>query len=113
LCLAIFAVLQHFTHAPELGTNVLTVVAIFLPLSSTWAAASINNQSRKLDDPENQHRFYARTPTASKGRSGKDGELTGPFSPTETASSRAEDDGTLTAASAAKHDQDQEFELKG
>ncbi|KAI9793461.1 MAG: hypothetical protein M1833_000747 [Piccolia ochrophora] len=41
---AIFAVLQYFTPAPELGQNVLTLVAIFLPLSSMWASA--NTKSR-------------------------------------------------------------------
>lgn len=38
---AVFAVLQNFTSVPELGSQMLTVTAIFLPMSSLWAAASV------------------------------------------------------------------------
>ncbi|KAI9884253.1 MAG: hypothetical protein M1823_003943 [Watsoniomyces obsoletus] len=44
---AIFAILQYFTSTPQLGTYVLTLVAISLPLSSTWAAASVTAQSNQ------------------------------------------------------------------
>ncbi|KAL9086866.1 MAG: hypothetical protein Q9159_003954 [Coniocarpon cinnabarinum] len=40
---AIFAILQNFTEAPELGTQTLTLTVIFLPLSSLWAGAHIDN----------------------------------------------------------------------
>ena len=42
---AIFSILQYTANVPELGSQVLTFVAIFLPLSSLWAAASINHKA--------------------------------------------------------------------
>ncbi|KAB8339304.1 hypothetical protein FH972_022237 [Carpinus fangiana] len=38
---AVFAVLQACTDVPELGSQMLTVVALFLPLSSMWASAAL------------------------------------------------------------------------
>ena len=43
---AIFAILQNFTDVPELGSQVLTVTAIFLPLSSMWAAAQVEHSQQ-------------------------------------------------------------------
>ncbi|KAI9669917.1 MAG: hypothetical protein M1831_006953 [Alyxoria varia] len=48
---AIFSILQNFTEVPELGTQVLTVTAIFLPLSSMWAAASMDNRTSGDNNP--------------------------------------------------------------
>lgn len=41
---AIFSIMQYVSSIPEMESNVLTLVAIFLPLSSIWAAASIRSQ---------------------------------------------------------------------
>ena len=43
--IAIFSILQYTTNVPELGSQVLTFVAIFLPLSSLWAAAAIDHKT--------------------------------------------------------------------
>ena len=43
---AVFAVLQTTTDVPELGSQVLTVTALFLPLSSLWAAASVEQPAQ-------------------------------------------------------------------
>jgi len=41
--LAIFSILQTVSSVPELGSQVLTVTAIFLPLSSLWASAALGD----------------------------------------------------------------------
>ena len=43
--IALFSILQYFVHVPELASNVLTLVIIFLPLSSIWAGVSLDNDS--------------------------------------------------------------------
>ena len=43
--LAIFSVLQYVVDNPAMSSNELTMAAIFLPLSSLWASASIRNRS--------------------------------------------------------------------
>ena len=40
----IFAILQFVVTTPAMNSNVLTAVAIFLPLSSLWASASIDTR---------------------------------------------------------------------
>ncbi|KAF2452967.1 GPCR fungal pheromone mating factor, partial [Lineolata rhizophorae] len=39
---AIFSALQYFTDAPELGSQVITIVALFLPLSAIWAHSTMS-----------------------------------------------------------------------
>lgn len=41
---AIFSVLQFYKKVPELGSQTLTVVCIFLPLSAIWAGVFSNDQ---------------------------------------------------------------------
>ncbi|KAJ6114430.1 hypothetical protein N7486_000208 [Penicillium sp. IBT 16267x] len=43
----IFTIVQYFTITPELSSNVLTLVAISLPLSSIWAGATL--ESRRVE----------------------------------------------------------------
>ena len=42
---AIFAILQYFIPSPEFSTDVVTLVAISLPLSSLWAAAALDGRT--------------------------------------------------------------------
>lgn len=51
---ALFSVLQNFTPVPELGSQVLTVVALFLPLSSMWASASLVKPPKQANNPNMQ-----------------------------------------------------------
>lgn len=46
---AIFSILENFTSVPELGSQVLTLTAIFLPLSSMWASASLHDKKSHAD----------------------------------------------------------------
>ena len=43
---AIFSILQNFTSVPELGSQVLTLTSLFLPLSSMWASASLTKKPK-------------------------------------------------------------------
>jgi pheromone alpha factor receptor len=55
---AIFAILEYFPQStfPEAGTVALTLVAILLPLSSIWAAATPDGPSPIFrSDPSNHH----------------------------------------------------------
>ncbi|KAI9792683.1 MAG: hypothetical protein M1816_001782 [Peltula sp. TS41687] len=64
---AIFAVLQYFTEVPELGTNVLTLVSIFLPLSSMWAATLVNGRKQEARNPHSQRKLFATRSSHSTG----------------------------------------------
>ncbi len=54
---AIFAILEYFpgTTFPEAGSLALTLVAIFLPLSSIWAAAAVDGASPIAQPHSNQY----------------------------------------------------------
>lgn len=67
MCVAIFAVLQYFTEVPELGTNVLTLVAIFLPLSSMWAATLANGKKKEASNPHSQRKLFGSRSSGSTG----------------------------------------------
>ena len=41
--------MQYFTAVPEMSSNVLTLVAISLPLSSMWATAALENSHDTTD----------------------------------------------------------------
>lgn len=43
---ALFSILQYFVNVPELASNVVTLVVIFLPLSSIWAGSSLEHEAR-------------------------------------------------------------------
>ena len=55
---AIFSILQYYTNVPELSSNVLTLVTIFLPLSSLWASANVLPQGGQLMG-RRTNRFFA------------------------------------------------------
>ncbi|MCJ1234996.1 hypothetical protein MMC14_002960 [Varicellaria rhodocarpa] len=44
---AIFSVLEYTVEIPAMDSNVLTLVSIFLPLSSLWAASSTDGRSQQ------------------------------------------------------------------
>ncbi|KAI9890634.1 MAG: hypothetical protein M1814_003832 [Vezdaea aestivalis] len=55
--LAIFSVLQHFTHDHiYLSTNVLTLTALLLPLSSIWASSAIDPNRSKTSEASSTSR---------------------------------------------------------
>lgn len=65
-----FAVLAYFTNIPDLGTVVLTLVAVFLPLSSLWASARIDGTEGANSGGANH--FFGSNNSGTSGGSGRD-----------------------------------------
>lgn len=55
----IFTIIQYFTVTPELSSNVLTLVAISLPLSSIWAGATLESRRVELVPARRQNLWQA------------------------------------------------------
>lgn len=49
--LAIFSLLPYISPLPGMPFNVLTVICIFLPLSSLWASAAATTRSQPASQP--------------------------------------------------------------
>lgn len=66
-CVAIFAIIQYATNVPEIASNILTVTAISLPLSSLWASGSISKPSAGARGPDAHRKFIVDSSTTSGG----------------------------------------------
>ncbi|KAL1297257.1 hypothetical protein AAFC00_004816 [Neodothiora populina] len=68
----IFAILQFAVSVPEISSNILTVTAISLPLSSLWASGSAKNPSAGARGPDAHRKFIvdSSTGTSSSGGGG-------------------------------------------
>ncbi|KAI9835074.1 MAG: hypothetical protein M1819_002626 [Sarea resinae] len=66
---SIFSILEYFTSVPELGSNSLTLVAIFLPLSSMWASASIHDRTQQFASPQGNGKLLSSSNTNSASSS--------------------------------------------
>lgn len=96
--IAIFSMLPYFTHVPAIASNVLTLVAIFLPLSSLWASANMSTRTTSTSVPSspasNSNGFSFREKFFSNLSSGSAGPLIthkffdGPLSPSTTVMTR-------------------------
>ncbi|KAL8676718.1 MAG: hypothetical protein Q9186_006784 [Xanthomendoza sp. 1 TL-2023] len=63
---AIFSIIEYIVHLPSMDSNVLTLVTIFLPLSSLWASASLDHRPKKPTvEPKSHGRFLGSNDTAS------------------------------------------------
>ncbi|KAI9761245.1 MAG: hypothetical protein M4579_001165 [Chaenotheca gracillima] len=56
---ALFSILQYFTSVPELGANVLTLTAVFLPLSSIWASISLDSRNQSSNPLNRQQKMFS------------------------------------------------------
>ncbi|OCL11314.1 hypothetical protein AOQ84DRAFT_444169 [Glonium stellatum] len=54
---AIFTILEFVSSVPEFVSQVLTVVAIFLPLSAMWAGTSVDNRHTAARGPDAHHKL--------------------------------------------------------
>lgn len=54
---ALFTILQYIGSVPELVTQVLTMVAIFLPLSAMWAGTSVDDHHTTARGPDAHHKL--------------------------------------------------------
>ncbi|KZF23576.1 hypothetical protein L228DRAFT_282287 [Xylona heveae TC161] len=78
---AIFSILQYFTNVPEMGSNVLTVVSIFLPLSSMWATSSTYGQSSASSEPSARQKLMSSFTSESSRTPFSDGRSSSPHQP--------------------------------
>ncbi|KAF2733925.1 hypothetical protein EJ04DRAFT_604003 [Polyplosphaeria fusca] len=66
---AIFTCLEFYDKIPELGTQTLTVVCIFLPLSAIWAGVSTSDSNVAVSGANSHQRLlrdqFGRSPTQS------------------------------------------------
>ncbi|KAL8730940.1 MAG: hypothetical protein Q9166_003730 [cf. Caloplaca sp. 2 TL-2023] len=85
---AAFSIIEYFVSLPSMDSNVLTLVTIFLPLSSLWASASLNHRKK----PSTESRFHGQSlgsnGNVSTGPLIDEKLLIAPLSPSETATSR-------------------------
>ncbi|KAL8820657.1 MAG: hypothetical protein Q9191_007468 [Dirinaria sp. TL-2023a] len=86
---ALFSILQYFVDSPELASLVMTLVAIFLPLSSLWASASISSRSQPTFDAEIRQKIVGSGGNKSSPTPFLQGQPHGPGSPTNSEDTRA------------------------
>ncbi|MCJ1306190.1 hypothetical protein MMC08_009008 [Hypocenomyce scalaris] len=81
---AIFSILQYTTSIPSMDSNVLTLVSIFLPLSSIWASSSgVDHAPATARQDRQQNHFDGLTGSARPLVNYK--ASSGPLSPSNTA----------------------------
>lgn len=81
--LALFSTLQFAVSNPALYSNALTCVAIFLPLSSLWASASLDSRFQASRERQFGNTMIPSNLLASAGRP-EGRTINGPLSPTTT-----------------------------
>ena len=79
---AVFSILQCWDISPAMNSNALTACAIFLPLSSLWASASIGKRSQASKESRDK---FANYPPGFSDSSTYRKTSTGPVSPSTTA----------------------------
>lgn len=112
-CIALFSLLQYAVSNPALYSNALTCVAIFLPLSSLWASASLDG---RFQASKEQHyggnKMIPSFLTASTGRS--DGKTANnPLSPTDTEKNGASGSGAHSPHNTGQGQAHRDLEAQG
>ncbi|KAL8957408.1 MAG: hypothetical protein Q9193_005311 [Seirophora villosa] len=95
---AIFSIIEYFVPLPSIDSNVLTFVIVFLPLSSLWASASIDNRKRHSPKPEVEGKFLSSNGTASTGPLIGEKFLSEPLTPSGTPTTRTSHSNPLSPA---------------
>lgn len=107
---AIFSIVQYIAHVPELASNVLTLVAIFLPLSSLWASATTARSPASPTPPNRRTKFFWTLSSGSSAPLVTDKILLGsPLSPVGFAQRTSQ----LTIPSGGHADLDRDLEAQG
>ncbi|CAD6583147.1 MAG: hypothetical protein ASARMPREDX12_001187 [Alectoria sarmentosa] len=89
---ALFSTVQYAVSNPALYSNALTCVAIFLPLSSLWASASLDSRFQASKEQHYGNKVIPSYLSASTGR--PDGRsINDPLSPTNTENTGASGSG--------------------
>ncbi|KAL8708680.1 MAG: hypothetical protein Q9220_006505 [cf. Caloplaca sp. 1 TL-2023] len=82
---AIFSIIEYFVPLPSMDANVISLVTIFLPLSSLWASASLDHRRKEPSQARLQGKLLGSHGSASTGPLIGDNFLIGPPSPSDTA----------------------------
>ncbi|KAI4118498.1 MAG: hypothetical protein LQ338_007395 [Usnochroma carphineum] len=85
---AIFSIIEYFVPLPSMDSNVLSLVTIFLPLSSLWASSSVDYRRRDSPRSKTQGPLLGSDGTARTGPLIGEKFLHGPLSPSATATTR-------------------------
>lgn len=86
-----------------MGSNVLTLVAIFLPLSSIWASSTVDTQPPNPPNPSFRRKLFGSYTSASSGPLADRKAFGGPLSPTSDTATTHVSNGSLP--SPARSDQ--------
>ncbi|KAL8770636.1 MAG: hypothetical protein Q9209_003704 [Squamulea sp. 1 TL-2023] len=84
---AVFSIIKYFVDLPSMDSNVLTLVTIFLPLSSLWASASLDYRKKPSAKPDFHGKVLGSNGSSTTGPLVNEKSLAGPLSPTDTATS--------------------------
>ncbi|KAI9709819.1 MAG: hypothetical protein M1812_007611 [Candelaria pacifica] len=109
---AIFSILQYFTDIPEMGSNVLTLVAIFLPLSSMWASFSVENSSQASSSPDSHRKFLGSYSSGSTSTGSTSKPPNGTPSPTDTTFTHTSHTALPSPITATARDEEKDLEAQ-
>ncbi|KAL8818871.1 MAG: hypothetical protein Q9223_002590 [Gallowayella weberi] len=88
ISISIFSIIEYVVDLPSMDSNVLTLVSIFLPLSSLWASSSLDHRQKPTAKPKyHDGRFFGNDNTASTGPLVDETFLIVPVSPAKTTTS--------------------------
>ncbi|KAF6240344.1 hypothetical protein HO173_001955 [Letharia columbiana] len=109
---ALFSTLQYAVNNPALYSNALTCVAIFLPLSSLWASASLDSRYQASKEQHYGNKMVPSSLSASTGR--PDGRtINGPLSPTNTENTGASGSGAHSPQNIGQRQALRDLEAQG
>ncbi|KAK0515681.1 hypothetical protein JMJ35_001715 [Cladonia borealis] len=86
---AIFGILEFCVSSPNISSNVLTSTAIFLPLSSLWASASLDSRFADSKAQNFSRKMITSYATGSSAPIANHETMKGPLSPANTDNTRA------------------------
>ncbi|KAL8951257.1 MAG: hypothetical protein Q9222_002759 [Ikaeria aurantiellina] len=84
---AIFSVIEYFVPLPSMDANVVSLVTIFLPLSSLWASASVDNRRKERSEARSHGKLLGSHGSAFTGPLIGEKFLVGAPSPSDTTTS--------------------------
>ncbi|KAL9127011.1 MAG: hypothetical protein Q9217_004026 [Psora testacea] len=106
---AVLSILQYWVN-PAMSSNALTAVAIFLPLSSLWASASIDSRTSASKE---SRKVFANYPSGFSEPTTYRQTPSGPVSPAHTATTLRGSDSRSNPSSPGQHQFYSDLEKQG
>ncbi|KAL8942578.1 MAG: hypothetical protein Q9216_001560 [Gyalolechia sp. 2 TL-2023] len=107
---AIFSIIEYWVPLPSINSHVLTLVTIFLPLSSLWASASVDDRKRSMEQQMGHGKLLRSDGTATPRPLIGAKFLDSPHSPSATATTRTSNSGLPSPTK--PHDHHLDFDLE-